>query len=216
MNNMCNCQRCSCRRQKCNCQKCRYAGLCCKPLCCPFPCCIIGPTGPTGPTGADGEIGPTGPTGADGEIGPTGPANGLNAYGGLYNDAVQALTLLIGIPVQVSFNNSMPFLNTTPSVTENTIIVSESGDYEINFKIVGSISLALALSTFVRVNGAIIPASETSSLLTVGVENEITGSIIVSLSDGDEIDIAASALVAATLTLGADVNATLTVKKLDE
>jgi len=156
-----------------------------------------------------GPIGPTGPTG------PTGPANGLNAYGGLYNDEAQVLTLLIGVPQQIEFNNMMPSFNTTNSLTNNSITVDLEGDYEINYKLVGSVSLALALSTFVRVNGAAIPASVTSSLLSIGVEDEITGSVIVSLNAGDEIDLAVSALLAATLTLGSDVNATLTVKKLD-
>ena len=43
----------------------------------------------------------------------------------------------------------------------------------------------------------------------------VYGSIILTLTAGDVIDMAISALVAVGVTLGTGVNATLTVKKLD-
>ena len=44
---------------------------------------------------------PQGPTGPSGTIGPTGPANGLNAYGGKYNNTSQTLNLSIGSATQI-------------------------------------------------------------------------------------------------------------------
>ena len=163
------------------------------------------PQGPTGPTGG---IGATGPQGA------TGPANGLNAYGGKYNNTSQTLNLSIGSATQIPLGSNMPNLNTTYTPA-NSITVAQAGTYEINYFSNVSAALATTVTQAVRVNGTNIPSTVISRALSVGVGSTYPGSTIVTLAAGSVIDMAVSALLAVGLTLGNGVNATLTVKKLN-
>lgn len=163
------------------------------------------PQGPTGPTGITGTTGPTGATG---------PANGLNAYGGKYNNTSQTLNLTIGSATQIPLANNMPNLNTTYTPT-NSITVTQAGTYEINYFSNVSAALGTTVTQAVRINGTNIPSTIISRILSVGVGSTYTGSTIVTLAAGDVIDMAISALLAVDLTLGSGVNATLSVKKIN-
>ena len=167
-----------------------------------------GPTGVTGPTGITGPTGVTGPTGA------TGPSNGLNAYGGKYNNTTSTINLGIGTQTQIPLAVAMPNLNTTYTPA-NSITVAQAGTYEINYYSNVSAALGTTVTTAVRINGTNIPSTVTSRALSVGVGSIYSGSTIVTLAAGDVIDIAISALLAVGVTLGSGVNATLTVKKLN-
>ena len=166
------------------------------------------PQGPTGPQGITGPTGTTGPTGA------TGPANGLNAYGGKYNNTSQVLNIAIGSSTQIPLANNMPNLNTTYTPT-NSITVTQAGTYEINYFSNISAALATTVTQAVRINGTNIPSTIISRALQVGVGSTYAGSSIVTLAAGDVIDMAISALLAVGITLGTGVNATLSVKKLN-
>ncbi len=179
-----------------------------------------GPTGPqgligaTGPTGPQGLAGTTGPTGPQGLAGATGPANGLNTYGGKYNNTSNTITLGIGTQSQVPLPVSMPNLNTTYTPT-NSITVSQAGTYEINFYTNVSVALGTTLTMAVRQNGTNIPSTVISRALSVGTSSIYSGSVIVNLNANDVIDMAVSALIAVGVTLGSGTNATLTVKKIN-
>lgn len=173
-----------------------------------------GPTGPQGIAGTNGATGPTGPQGSQGVVGATGPANGLNAYGGKYNNTPQTLNLVIGSATQIPLANSMPNLNTTYTPT-NSITVAQAGTYEINYFSNVTAALGTTVTQAVRINGTNIPSTIISRILSVGVGSTYTGSTIVTLAAGDVIDMAISALLAVGLTLGSGVNATLSVKKIN-
>ncbi len=184
---------------------------------------IQGPTGPTGATGATGPAGTAGligPTGEAGPIGPTGatgatgPANGLNAYGGKYSDTPQTLNLTIGSSTPIALPTAMPNLNTTYTPA-NSITIGEAGTYEVDYFSNVSVAVGTTLTQAVRINGTNIPDTVISRILSVGVGSIYSGSVIVTLAAGDVIDMALSALLAVGVTLGAGVNATLTVKKLN-
>ena len=184
---------------------------------------LVGATGPTGATGPQGLAGATGPTGATGPqglagatgpTGATGPANGLNAYGGKYSDTPQTITLGIGTQSQIALPSTMPNLNTTYTPA-NSITVTEAGTYEINYYSNVSVALGTTVTLAVRNNGTNIPDTVISRVLSVGVGSIYSGSVIVTLTAGDVIDMAISALLAVGVTLGSGVNATLSVKKLD-
>ena len=157
---------------------------------------------------------PQGPTGPSGTIGPTGPANGLNAYGGKYNNTSQTLNLSIGSATQIPLANNLPNLNTTYTPA-NSITVTQAGTDEINYFSNVSAALGTTVTQAVRINGTNIPSTVISRALSVGVGSIYSGSTIVILAAGDVIDMAVSALLALGLTLGNGVNATLTVKKLN-
>lgn len=158
--------------------------------------------------------GPTGPAGIGGATGPTGPANGLNAYGGKYNNTPSTLNLIIGSATQIPLANAMPNLNTTYTPA-NSITVAQAGTYEINYFSNVSAAIGTTVTQAVRINGTNIPSTIISRVLAVGVGSTYTGSTIVTLAAGDVLDMAVSALLAVGLTLGAGVNATLSIKKLD-
>ena len=158
--------------------------------------------------------GPTGPAGIGGATGPTGPANGLNAYGGKYNNTPSTLNLIIGSATQIPLANAMPNLNTTYTPA-NSITVAQAGTYEINYFSNISAAVGTTVTQAVRINGTNIPSTIISRVLAVGVGSTYTGSTTVTLAAGDVLDMAVSALLAVGLTLGAGVNATLSIKKLD-
>lgn len=158
--------------------------------------------------------GPTGPTGPQGLTGATGPANGLNAYGGKYNNTSQTLNLVIGSATQIPLANNMPNLNTTYTPA-NSITVAQAGTYEINYFSNVSAALGTTVTQAVRINGTNIASTVISRVLEVGVVSTYTGSTIVTLAAGDVIDMALSALLAVGITLGSGVNATLTIKKIN-
>ena len=158
--------------------------------------------------------GPTGPAGIGGATGPTGPANGLNAYGGKYNNTPSTLNLIIGSATQIPLANAMPNLNTTYTPA-NSITVAQAGTYEINYFSNVSAAVGTTVTQAVRINGTNIPSTIISRVLAVGVGSTYTGSTIVTLAAGDVLDMAVSALLAVGLTLGTGVNATLSIKKLN-
>ena len=158
--------------------------------------------------------GRTGPTGITGPTGVTGPSNGLNAYGGKYNNTTSTLNLGIGTQTQIPLPTAMPNLNTTYTPA-NSITVAQAGTYEINYYSNISAAVATTITMAVRNNGTNIPSTVISRILSVGVGSIYSGSTIITLAAGDVIDIAISALLAVGVTLGTGVNATLTVKKLN-
>jgi len=163
------------------------------------------PAGPTGPQGIEGATGPTGPTG---------PTSGLNAYGGKYNNVTQTINLGIGTQTQIPLPTTMPNLNVTYTPT-NSITVSQAGTYEINYFSNLSAAIATTLTMAVRANGANIPSTVISRALSVGTNSVYSGNVIVNLTAGTVIDMAISALLAVGITLGTGVNATLTIKKIN-
>ena len=108
----------------------------------------------------------------------------------------------------------MPNLNTTYTPA-NSITVAQAGTYEINYFSNVSAAVGTTVTQAVRINGTNIPSTIISRILAVGVGSTYTGSTIVTLAAGDVLDMAVSALLAVGLTLGAGVNATLSIKKLN-
>ncbi len=152
--------------------------------------------------------GPTGPTG------PIGAANGLNAYGGRYNSTGGNISLGIATQSQIPLANTMPNLNTSYA-TANSITVNQSGIYEINYFTNISVTVGTTVTLAVRQNGSNIPATVVTRALSLGTSSIYSGSVIVSLTAGSVIDMAISALVSVSATLGSGNSANLTVKKLN-
>lgn len=183
--------------------------------CCPN-CCVKYIRGPQGVQGMQGIQGVQGEPGADGE-------NVLSAYGGLYNTAVQPLTFTaVNTYIPLALNMIMPIKNVT--VTGNTLVINEAGDYEINYNVLVNASASVDMAVTVRSNGAVIPSTRGTQTLTYSAETGLThdglfsGSAIVTLAAGDVIDIAISVINTLPTGLNAVVNnyanSTLSVKRL--
>lgn len=165
------------------------------------------------PRGATGATGATGMTGATGATGETGPANGLNAHGGRYNVIPKVLNIAAGGKTQIPLSATMPANNVTYA-TANGVTVAQSGDYEVNYFVTFSAAAKTAVTLSVRVNGVAIPEATVNRTLSVGMD-AIGGSFIKTLSAGDTLDMALSALSSVCVTLGNGLTATLTAKKLN-
>ena len=138
---------------------------------------------------------------------------GLRAFGGRYNDETQVIQLVVGSTQQIQLPSTMP--NRRTSYSGNTIQINEAGVYEINYFMNASVEVGALVTLAVRKNGENIESTVIERLLEADTGNFYTGSTIVELQSGDEIDMAISALVAVGVTLGTGVNATLSVKKLN-
>ena len=108
----------------------------------------------------------------------------------------------------------MPAENVTFNMPDS-LTIEESGVYEINYMFNASSSLGAAVTLSVRNNGAIIPSTEETHILAIGVESIYSGSVLEALSAGDMLTIEVESTLELTLTLSSGVTATLSVKKLD-
>lgn len=174
-----------------------------------------GATGATGAAGAQGPQGATGSTGATGATGATGTsgANGLAAYGGKYSSSIQTIALSAGTETAVPLSLTMPNRNTAYGV--NSITVELAGDYEINYSLYASASVGTAITLAVRRDGVGIPSTFLTRVLALCADTFYFNSVIVTLEAGDVLDLALLSALAVDVTLGAGVNGTLTIKKIN-
>lgn len=99
--------------------------------------------------------------------------------------------------------------------TANVLTISTAGVYEIIYEITNlTVSLGLALTAGVRLAGTFMPAASVTATLSLGVSTTFVGSTIASLSVGNTLDLALSALVAVTVSLPAGFNAMLSAKRI--
>ena len=171
-----------------------------------------GAAGPTGATGATGLTGPTGVTGATGATGPTGP-EAIMAFGGLYNDATQIITIAPGDTEDVALEESMVSVNVTPGIDSITIDIP--GTYRVEFfLLLQSTTGNFDIMAGVQVNGAFIqPSLIIATVLTADFEI-ITLSSIVTLVAGDVLTLALSSGGGGTVLFGPGTNANLSVIRL--
>ena len=95
----------------------------------------------------------------------------------------------------------------------NTVTVTEEGDYEIHYAIAASAPAGTTLTLAVRQGGTNIPQATTVRALIADTSTSFSGTTIVNLPAGTELDVAVSTPTASTVTIGS--GASLTVKKLD-
>lgn len=181
-----------------------------------------GPKGDVGPKGEKGEQGPrgeVGPQGERGQPGPQGPSSTalLAAYGGKYSNTRTTLTSTgLGNWLQVPLPVSMPSINAN-GTTENNLKLEQDGVYEINFFANLTVTKQTSLTLIIRKNQMNIPATVVTRQLSPNNEYIYSGSVIVELDADDKIDMALSTTEEDVMVnLGTGMNASLTVKKIDE
>ncbi len=156
--------------------------------------------------------GPTGPAGIEGPTGPTGP-EAILAYGGLYNDAIQIITIDPGDTEQVALEENMPTVNVTPGISSLTINVA--GTYRVEFfLLMQSTTGNFGITAGVQINGVFSqPSLYISTVLTADFEI-ITISSIIILAAGDVLTLALSSVIGGSILFGPDTNANLSVIRL--
>ena len=185
-----------------------------------------GPRGEPGPQGAKGEPGPQGPQGERGPQGPEGSSKtGLAAYGGMFNSNTQQLLFAeVGGYIRIRFNSALPSKN-VEAPSNDTIIIEQDGDYEINYNVLLNTNRAADVSIVVRDRGQIINqtfGAQTLSLDTssgISYDARLSCSTIVSLSAGAELELAIAVLnnlpEGLYSIIGGRANTCFTVKKLN-
>jgi|GEM_PF-4996212 len=206
----CECGGCCENSECCNC------GRCCDVCPIPGPCGPIGPEGPQGPQGAAGPIGLTGATGARGSQGPCGPkgeiGDRIEVYGGLYNDCAakicfDALAEKV-IPLEKALSTS------DVHYKKDTIVIEESGAYEVNYSVYVNSCKNAVLTTAVCVDGKLVPSATIMMYVPKEIPEVMTGSTIIDLKKGDCVQLVMRSNFPLTVTLGGGVDAILTVKEL--
>lgn len=147
--------------------------------------------------------GPTGPTGA----------TEIVAYGGKYNSGTTEIDISSGETAQIPLASTMPSLNIDYN-TQNAIVINQAGVYEINYFCNISTNVSRTVTVALRNNGTNI----NETVITRGLNDDYyyatTGSVILNLDANSTIDMAISLSSSATLTLGNNTSASITVKKL--
>jgi len=180
----------------------------------------IGPQGDIGPAGSQGiqgATGPAGPQGIQGETGPagvTGSANGLNAFGGIYNNAEESSALTANEPFVVVMPLALDSKNI--DTTGNRITIAEAGTYHIAYNMFPNFNAAATVTLEVRSNGtAIALTSDTFTATTTGYAVSYSGNTIAVLPVDAVIDMAVTSTANQTMTFGEGSVEILTVLKLD-
>ena len=90
----------------------------------------VGPQGPVGPVGPQGPVGPVGPQGPQGEAGESGTNDAIYA-------AVDEAVITAGDIIPLTLRTSTP--ETTMSVSDGSVNVSEEGIYLVSYYVGGSV-----------------------------------------------------------------------------
>ncbi len=186
-----------------------------------------GPVGPPGPTGPQGPgKGPTGPTGATGDTGPQGdpgePGVISTAYGFFWGSDTQTITQTSTLNI-ASASQAIKGM----TLSNNSVIVDSAGVYSIDY----SASYTATAATTATTAGIALwnKESETSTVQVSGSKQtnvplaadvaagsiyNVSGSIIVSLNDGDTLSLRPDGIANITSTGGALNTVTLKLIKI--
>ena len=118
-----------------------------------------------------------------------------------------------GVPLTLTLGSQMPVLNETYGA--NSITVTEEGDYEINYGLLGSVNPASTITLAVNVDGDPEESGAISQDFIAGTARSMNGTTIVSLDAGAVVTVTVEGSATTTLTPLNNVNSYLTVKKLN-
>ncbi|KIE48252.1 hypothetical protein U732_3972 [Clostridium argentinense CDC 2741] len=118
-------------------------------------------------------------------------------------------------PQPINFNNSGPLSTGVTHPTANTINVTNAGQYEINFVVFFTATLAVAGTFQIQINGTAVPGGVFTETLSTGLQ-VYSGSVIATVPANANIQLAFGAAVALGITItGTNVSATLSVKQIN-
>lgn len=106
----------------------------------------VGPQGPVGATGATGAVGPQGPVGATGATGPIGPQGPAGTNDAIYANLAAPTTVESEAIVPLTFSTASS--ETSMSVSDNSVNITESGTYLVSYFLNGSAPAELAASLY--------------------------------------------------------------------
>ena len=171
-----------------------------------------GPQGQRGEQGPQGQQGEQGITGPQGPIGPPGPSN-ITAYGIRYSMSDAQLNLQQAIDTTIPLNEKGVALF-TEYPDDNSIKINESGVYLVSYFFTGATNEDCSLTTSIRANNILQPATNTTSEFQAQIINNISGSTIISLLKDDHITLNIKSSITVNLIFNGSTNAMLSVIKI--
>ena len=174
----------------------------------------MGPTGNVGEPGIPGEKGLPGDIGPPGPTGPAGPASGASAYGERYSNTPQVIPLTQDIEAAVPLEQTGPSLF-TEYINTHSITVNKQGLYLVLYYLSAAPSMDGNITISVRLNGTKIPGSEVNSEGISNYFNQISGSLLTTIDEGDELSLGVKCNITLNLTFNGSSNARVIIIKLD-
>lgn len=174
----------------------------------------MGPTGNVGEPGIPGEKGLPGDIGPTGPTGPAGSASGASAYGERYSNTPQVIPLTQDIEAAVPLEQTGPSLF-TEYINTHSITVNKQGLYLVLYYLSAAPSMDGNITISVRLNGTKIPGSEVNSEGISNYFNQISGSLLTTIDEGDELSLGVKCNITLNLTFNGSSNARVIIIKLD-
>lgn len=135
------------------------------------------------------------------------------AYGGLYGEVNTPFTLEPGENVQIPFNTQMVFENMLYGASNIEIV--QSGNYQINYMVnFGSAGSAITGQTYVRRNALPLFELSQAAMLSTNSSLMINANAIVSLNEGDIIDLYLVSAIGGVIQFVPETNVILTINKV--
>ena len=161
---------------------------------------------PKGEKGDVGERGPQGPAGPPG-------TEFVSSYGIRYSMTNTQLNLPQGIDTIIPLpEKGTAFLTEYPD--NNSIKIKENGVYLISYSLCGATNEDCSLTTSVRANDILQPATNTTSEFQAQIINCISGSTIVSLNKDDLVTLNVKPSMTVNIIFNGSTSAVLSVTKI--
>lgn len=161
---------------------------------------------PKGEKGDVGERGPQGPAGPPG-------TEFVSSYGIRYSMTNTQLNLPQGIDTIIPLpEKGTAFLTEYPD--NNSIKIKENGVYLISYSLCGATNEDCSLTTSVRANDILQPATNTTSEFQAQIINCISGSTIVSLNKDDLVTLNVKPSMTVNMIFNGSTSAVLSVTKI--
>lgn len=176
-----------------------------------------GATGPTGPKGDKGDAGPMGPKGERGDIGPQGlkgDPGGIEAYGERYSNKAQTFQITAGRETIIPLEQTGPAIFTDYD-SSYAIEIKKYGAYLVNYYLNVATSVDTNYVISVNASGIKLPASNVKVQAKANTIQQVYGSALFALVEGDEVTLVISSEKNTDLIFDDTTCAMLSVIKLD-
>ena len=152
------------------------------------------------------------PQGAPGPKGEAGTSF-VSAYGLRYSTSTTPIAISQGVDTIIMLPLDGPSLF-TEYINNNAIKIKENGVYLINYSLCGATNEDCSLTTSVRVNDLLQPATDTTTEFQAQIIGCINGFTIVSLDVNDIVTLNVKASMAVNMTFNGSTSAKLSVIKI--
>ena len=157
---------------------------------------------------------PKGETGPQGIQGAKGDPNGVGAYGERYSDSTQRFKITAGTDIIIPLEKTGPAIFTEYD-SSYAIEIRKWGLYQINYFLNAATSVDTNYVVSIKASGTKLPGSPIKGEGKANSISSVTGSLLFSLAEGDEVTLVITSEQETDLIFDGTTNAKLSVIKLD-